>query len=257
MSARLGEENKINCEVVSITSAASALSDAYSFDDCERITFIVGAGTVAGAATAITPTLQVRQSGDIGLSTSTTIGGATARLGPTTANQFSGIKTALITITTAATGAETIILNGHTLTLNAGTNSTVTTALTFGSTLGATAAEGLETRMNGLSSVINNSTLSRWFTATTVSTAAVRITTNDTAATSLNAVTTGTIFTLTAERLQSIIEVKAEDLNSTSKYVGIGITTAATAVTYGVTVIKSGLRTMPPVHPAQVHKKST
>lgn len=246
MTERLSEKYKMFNEVINISSASSGLSNAYSMAEGGGITFIVGAGTVAAAATATTPTITVRQSGDRSLATSATVAGLSTTLGPTVANTVTAVKSVLVSISSAATDGETLVLNGFTLTAN-GTASTVSTALAFGSTLGATAAGGLDARINSLASVINNSTLNRWFTATTQSTVAARIVVNDTANTSINLVSTGTIYTLTVEKQQVVINVKSEDLNSTSAYVGIGISTAATALNCAVAAITGEVRYKPPV----------
>src|SRR3990172_7723597 len=113
---RLGEDAQIFHEQISISSAATGMTLGYSMEDCSKISFICGLGTVAAAATAISPTFTVRQSGDVGLSTSTTVGGATAICGPTTANQITNARSILITFGTAATGAEVLTINGKSLT---------------------------------------------------------------------------------------------------------------------------------------------
>lgn len=261
MSERLGETRQIFHEQISISSAATGLTNAYSFEDCDQITFVCGLGTASAAVTGLAPTFTVRQSGDLSLSTSTTVGGATAVCGPTTANQVTNARSILITFGTAATGAQTVTLNGYTMTYTTATasfGSTIATALFFGSTVGSTAAEGQELAGNSFSSVVNNSTLSYWMTASTPSTATVRLVPKDTASTGITAASTVfTAYGITSEKSHSVIDVRAADLNSTSKYVGIHISTVATAVTCGVTVIKSGLRHAPPYLSAQAYKKST
>ena len=255
---RLGENAQIFHEQISISSAATGMTLGYSMEDCEKISFVCGLGTVAAAATAISPTFTVRQSADSGLSTSAAVTGATAICGPTTANQISNARSVLITLGTAATGAQTLTLNGYTMTFSTVGSATVATAMTFGSTEGSTVAEGLTNASNSLSSVINNSTLSFWMTAATISTAAVRLTAKDTASTGISAATTAAAaYAVTSEKSHSQIDVLASDLNSTSKYVGVHISTVATAVTCGITIIKHGLRHSPPYQSAQAYKKST
>src|SRR3990167_3023975 len=252
---RLGEDAQIFHEQISISSAATGMTLGYSMEDCESISFICGLGTVAAAA-ATSPTFTVRQSGDIGLSTSTTEGGATAIGGVSTANQVTNARSVLITLSSASTDTNTITLNGYTLTQTTVGSATVATALTFGATAGSTDAAGLNSMGNSLSSVINNSTLSYWMTASTPSTATVRLVAKDTASTGITVASTGG-HTITLEKSHSQIDVLASDLNSTSKYVGVHISTVATALTCGVTVIKRGLRYSPPYQSAQAYKKST
>ena len=93
--------------------------------------------------------------------------------------------------------------------------------------------------------------------ATTASTSAVRLTAKDTASTGITIGVGSIAHTVTSEKSHSIIEIRAADLNSTSKYVGLGISTATTSVACGITVIKSGLRNSPPYQAAQAYKKST
>ena len=254
---RLNENSLVFHEQIAISSAASGLTHGYSMEDCDKITFICGLGTAAAAAAA-GPVFSAVQSADVGLSTNAAIAGATALCGPSTANQVTNARQVLISVTTAATGGETLTLNGFTLTgaTQSTLVSTVTTALTFGSSL-ATSAGGLEAIMNTLSSVINNSTLSFFVTASTPSTLAVRLTAKDTASTGITLVSTGGVYTITSEKAHSVVEILAGDLNSTSKYVGISIATVATAAVVGVTVIKQGLRHAKVYESAQNYKKST
>ncbi|MCG8430861.1 MAG: hypothetical protein MJA29_06795 [Candidatus Omnitrophica bacterium] len=257
MTERLGEKTQIFHEQISISSAATGLTNGYSMHDCTKISFICGVGSMAAAATAITPTFTVRQSADSLLSTSAAVSGATAICGPTTANAITNSRSLTITITTSATDTETLTINGKTVSAGTTGGSTVSTNIAFGSSVGATASGGLDGRVNSLSSVINASTLSYFMTAATISTAAIRLTPKDTASTGVSVQSTGTAYTVTSEKSHSQIDVLAEDLNSTSQYVGLHISTVATSVTCGITVIKEGLRNRPGYQSAQAYKKST
>jgi len=223
-------------------------------EDCSKITFICGLGTVSGS-TAGAVLMSARQSGDAGLSTAAAISGATAVVGFSTALQITNVRSVLLTMASASTDAQTLTLNGYTLTQSTVGSATVATAMTFGATAGSTSAAGLADISNSLASVINNSTLSYFMTASTPSTATVRIVAKDTASTGL---TVGSsVHVPTVEKAHAIVEILAEDLNSTSKYVGVTLSTALTATAPCVTVIKSGLRSSPPYQAAQAHKKST
>lgn len=256
MSGRIPEDMEVFNEVVQVSSGTSALTSGYSMHDCEQITFVVGMGTALAAATAITPTITVRQSGDSLLSTNTTLGVLSTTLGPTTAERLTNVKQALITMTTAATGAQTITVNDTVWTFS---TSTVAADLRFGSTSGSTNAEGLEEAMASLASGINASTEAslQGLTAATISTANVRIRANNTASTDVSLTGVAGAYGLTSEKAQVIISIKAEDLDSTSKYVGIGISTAATAVNMGVCVIKKGTRYKEPFQVTGSNLKST
>lgn len=252
------EEQKVFTDVLTVSSAAGATSQSYSMSDADRIDFIVGMGTAA-AATGALPTLNIIQSGDIGLATNTTVAGATGTLGPSTANLAERAKQITITITTATTGAETITLMGNTITQSTAGASTITTALTFGSSLGATAAGGLDGRANSLSSVINAAAAFDGITAATISTAAVRLIMDDTSTFSsgLTAATTGANIVPAYERAQSIISVMAENLNSTSQYVALQVSSATTTVQVAVTAIKDGVRYKVPTNITVSNVKTT
>ena len=256
MSGRISEDYELFNEVVAVSSGTSAITNGYSVHDCEEITFVVGMGTAAGAATAISPTVTVRQSADSLLSTNATVGGLSTILGPTTAERLANVKTALITMTTAATGAQTVIVNNTTWTF-----STVpaTTSFTFGSSVGSSNAEGLETVMNSLASAINASTAAQLqgLTASTLSTANCRITVNNTASTDLSLTGVAGAYGLTSEKAQVVMSVKVSDLASTSNFVGIGIGTAVTSVNLAVCAIKRGIRYKEPNQITRSNLKST
>ena len=245
MSKRVSEEYQLLNETFTISSATTWLTEGVSLHDGEQVTFLVGMGTAAAASTAITPTITARQSGDRALSTSTTISGISTLLGPTTAEALSNVKQARITMTTAATGAQTVQVNGTTWTFS---TAPAATAFTFGSSVGSSNAEGLETAMNSLSSVINASTAAalQGLTASTNTTAAVVFVANNTASTDVNLTGVAGAYGVTSEKAQLMISVKAEDLNSTSQYVGIGVSSATTSVPMSVTIIKKGTRYKPP-----------
>lgn len=243
---QLSKKYRIFNEVGVISSANQFDTLGYSMADCDAITFICGYGTAAAVSTAIVSNVTLRQGADRGLSTSTTIGGATATLGPTTANSVANVKSAIITMGTASTLTNTIVINGLTFTYATVASAT---ALNFGSGEGSTVAAGIDNSVNSLSSIINASTRAalQGLTATTISTAAIRIVVDDTASTSLAiASTADTQFAITQEKQQAIVRVKAEDLNSTSAYVLCRLSTCATSVPVSVTVVKEYTRHLPP-----------
>lgn len=243
---QLSKKYRIFNEVGLISSANQFNTLGYSMADCDAITFICGYGTAAASATAIVSNVTIRMGGDKALSTSTTVGGATATLGPTTALQIANVKSAVITMGTASTLTDTLIINGETFTYS---TAPAATSLNFGSTEGSTVAEGITKATNSLSSVINASTRAALLglQATTISTAAIRIVVDDTASTSLSITSTADAnFAIVQEKQQAIVRVKAEDLNSTSAYVLCRLSTCATSVPVSVTVIKEYVRHLPP-----------
>jgi hypothetical protein len=258
MSHRPAERLKIFNEVVTVTSGTGATSLRYYAGDCYKVSFIVGMGTAA-ASTVTVPTVAIMQSGDEAGATNAAITGATGSFGPSTAFQVEGQRSALITMTTASTLTETVVVtvggNSYTMTYSTAP-STVSTALSFGATAGSTAGTQMAAVTNSFSSVINNSTLSHWLTAATVSTAVVRLTVNDSAiSTGFSLLSTGVNILPSQEKAQSIIEVLSEDLNATSQYVYAVVSSADTSVQFSIAVIKDGMRNSP-IQVGQ-HVKST
>lgn len=258
MQGRIGEFEKVFTEILPVTSAAGATSLVYHMGDCVGITFVGGLATADGT-TAVTPVMSVRQSGDKALATSAVITGATATLGSATGLTLRDTKQMILTAGTDTTAGDVLVINGVTLTYS---TSPAATSLLFGTTVGVTAAEGLEEGCNSLSSVINASTVAalRGITASTGSaTNTVRLIADDTASTGVSITSTGSsAWTLTNEKSISIVEVLAEDLNSTSKYVACLISTCDTAVNVSLTAIKHGVRYKPADQkPVQIHTKTT
>jgi len=256
---RLGEFKDIFLEPLSISSAAGTTSLVYDVSDATQFTVIVGGGTALAGTTANNPAITVRQSGDSAGATSTTITGATGSLGISTALQVPNAKTALITMTTAATLTNSLVINGVTLTYSTAPQSTAASSYTFGSSLGATAEGGLEGTMASLATVINASTaLGEKLIASTVTTAACQIMVRSSnKSTDVNVAATGVQFTPTIIRQQSIIEVPVDRLNSTSQYVFFTVSSASTAIALGGSLIKSGIRYKPPHQVGQYVKTPT
>jgi len=250
MSGRIGEDNRIKIDILAPTSAASKTSKYIDMCVCERVCFAVGMGAV-GANNSITAKLV--QSGDKLGTTSADVTGASTILGSTAANTVTKAKSVLITISSAATDAETLVINGSTFTCStAGGNATAyARALVFGSTAGTTAAGGIDAIAHSLAAVINTNLTN--LTAATASTATVQINVNDGVSTFIN-VTGGATLSPSYLQAMALIEINAEQLNSTSRYCAVTLTTAATALTMGVCAIGSGLRQGPGTLVGPYHK---
>ena len=256
---RPGEFQEFISEPLRISSAAGATSLYVDAADADLITVIVSGDSALGGSTAINPTITVRQSGDSGGATSTTISGATGQLGISTANEVANARQAIITMTTAATLTETLVINGVTLTYSTAPQSTLASSYTFGSTLGATAAGGLDGTIASLATVINAATaFAGKLTASTLSTAALLLTVDSSDnSTDVNVASTGGGFAPTIQRQQSVIDIRVDELNSTSQYVGFTVSSAATAVLLSANIIKSGKRYKPPFQVGQYVKTPT
>jgi hypothetical protein len=162
-------------------------------------------------------------------------------------------------MTTAATLTNSIVLNGVTLTYSTTPNSTNATALQFGSTIGATAAGGLDGTMGSLATVINAATaFAGKLTATTVTTAACLISVDSTdMSTDVNVASTGVQFAPTVNRQMVMIDIDVDELNSTSEYVFFTASSCDTAVALSGSIAKNGIRFKPPKIVGQYVKTPT
>ncbi len=233
--------------IITVTSNTTNWSRPIHCEGADSITFLLGMGTAIGG---IDSTITVRQAANVTACQSTLGGlvtGATAVLGSTAANRIVNAVEAIISVTTATT-SETVSINGVNFTYST-VNGAATATTGFGSTIGATVAGGLEAMMNSLSSKINNSTFAAHagITASTPSTLAVVLTVDDTASTVVNCTSTAASPVTCAYVSQlAQISIPVDMLNSTSRYVCIEFSTAATSVLMGVATIKDHVYWNPP-----------
>ena len=246
---RISENYGFLPHALTISSASTSFTIPINVEGADSVMFLLGMGTAAGG---VNTTVHIRQGGtpEVAASTnSTTVPGATAIvLGSTAANLVSNALRGLITVTTAATAAQTVTVNTISFTHSSLGGETTNSTL-FGSTLGATVAGGLEAIMNSLSSKINASTVGalQGLTAATVSTANVSVRLNDTASTDVNLLTSAASpFSAAYEAQQTIVEIPVDMLNSTSKYLSAMFCSAATSVLVGSVAIKGGVTHNPP-----------
>lgn len=238
MPGRFPQENRIDSIISTISSATSA-PYWVSMENADEVSFIVSMGTAVGGLQSALSVLQSANTTGAGAA----ITGATAVIGSTASTVISNAKRVLITISSASTDNDLVQLNGTTYTQS---TSNVATSLQFGSTQGTTSAAGLDDIANALSSRINTQQGAK-FTATTASTASVRISLDDTASTGVINLNISANHIPSYEMAQAVISVKAEDLNSTSKYVALQLGTVATAVRANVTIIRSNYRYSPDI----------
>lgn len=244
------ENFRIDAQTLCVTSGASALGKRYDLTDCERAAFVVTAGRPAslttaaefsGSTAAVKLYMSSRTTGTytsiIGTSIGTPVGGATT---------VSNMKAAIIKISTDAD-------HGETLTIAAGTHSTVYTLstsvtaaslpVTFGASTGASVANMLETMSSALSCCISYTQGTVLF-ATTISTCEVFIGLKSDTISSTKLITiTSTEATnfsiIPAGGEQAVLEINADDLSVHGKpFVGVGIGTAATSQSYNVVCIR-------------------
>jgi hypothetical protein len=240
---RISEKLAIESLPLDITSATTFYAPAVSLKGAQSVAFVVSMGAaVAGQGIAI----AAQQGADVATvesSNAAAIAGATAFLGSTIANYVYKASRIRITITTAATDNQTIVLNGTTMT-NA--TAVAATSYVFGTTAGATAASGADPIVTSLTSMIN-----KYFpklAAATVSTAALDVYVKDGESTSITALTTGGGITPSYLRAQTILEVQGDGLNSTSEYVGCVVSSASTAIAGSIITLKK-----PNILPARAH----
>lgn len=228
---RLGENLKIDAEAFAMTSAVGATSQFYSMEGYDKALIVVSHATIGGN---LQPVVTINQAAN-STSAGAAITASSMVLGSTAAAVVTDAKVALITITTATTDGETLVINGETFTVSTAVSAT---AKTFGATAGSTAAGGADPIVTSLTSLIN--TYCTNLRATTASTATVRVEVKDGADTSIDITSTGGGMTPAYIKSQSMMEIRPSALNSTSRGFRVNISTIATALTVGLTIIREG-----------------
>jgi hypothetical protein len=243
MNKRIIEKYPIDSEILAVTSATTLYSKAINMEGIDEADFILtmpAAG--AGAAVVITivqgtAATQAQSSNAQALTPA-----CTTQVGSTVANYVYKANRAKISISSAATDAETIIINDRTYTIS---TANATTSLQFGCTDGTTGGSGPTAMAGRLSSLINSTVstigvpgLSAALTSAASTTIDVWV--NDTASTSITLTATGGGITPSYGAAFTKVSVKAEALNSSAKYLSAVLSSCATAGSYGLTVIKKG-----------------
>lgn len=248
--SNIGELYRIDTEFLSITSGAGATSRFYDMAGYSKALVVVAMGTF----TLNVSTANIMQSADSAGATSAAF--STTVLGNTTANQITGASKVQITCSSAATDGDTVKIQGVTLTNSTAGATTAATVLGFGASAGATAASGCENIINSLASRINNTAvgLSSIMTATTNGTALI-LTLKDSANTYLS-VEGHANFPVTILGYNKMVEIHAEDLSATGRYIGIKLSTGTTACDVAITVIREPYE-RPPVYQSGGYTKST
>ncbi len=232
MSARISERIKIDVDVYASSSAAQT-SKFFDMSEVESAAFVVALGPIAANSQYA---ISLLQSGDKLGATNATVTNCNVVAGSTAATLVTGARSILITASSASTDGNTIQINGTTFTQSTANSAT---ALQFGSTAGSTSAAGLDDIVKAIVARVNSYMPN--LIASTVSTSQVRIQVRDNANTSINC-TCSANHTPSYESVYSVLEVRGEEMNSTSRYLGVQISTGQTAVAKSITVIRGGNR---------------
>jgi hypothetical protein len=221
---RISEEVAISCLPIDITSATTFYAPAMKIHGAQSVAFVVGMGpAVAGQGMTITGQ-QAETVATVESSLAAAITGATASIGSTIANYVHKATRVRIAISSAVTDAQTIVINGTTL-----TNATAVSAtgLTFGATAGATDAAGVATIVASLTTMINKN-----FPKLTATTGAswVDVQVNCTASTNISLLTTGGGITPSYRAAYTVLDIMTAGLDSTSEYVSVALSSASTAI---------------------------
>ncbi len=242
---RIIEEYVIDSQVFAVTSATTHYSRAICMDGVDEADFILSMPPTAGAGAAVVITIQQGAYATVAESSNAAAltGACTTQVGSTVANYVYKARAAKVSISSATTDAETIIINGTTYTVS---TADAATSLQFGATGGTTGAAGAPSSMCSKLAALINSTVSsigiKGVSAALTSAASttIDIWVNDTASTSLTITTTGGGLTPSYAGANVKVSVKAEGLNSTSKFLSAVLSSCATAGSYGLTIIRKG-----------------
>lgn len=250
-NARLLESNKINVSTFSLSSV-SATSKVFHANDCNEVSIIVGLGTVIAG---VQSTITIDQGNDKNLTTSAGLSSATLSVlsGSSSTGRVERASGIVLTLTSSTNTVLTI--NGISLTQSTSSALIATTANTtnYGATVGTTAeggqkavAENLIARLNSTygSSVIGPGGFGSLIRASSVTTADVYLYSLDgeNLTSGLTVLSDSTLISPAYLSQQVALSFKTDELNATSEYFKVGISTVATAVACNITVIKSGLR---------------
>ena len=245
------EHVTVNSDVLIASSGATATSMAYDMTDYDKCIFTCGIASHGGGDHL---ELDVKESSNAtGAHTTNANFPSATCMGSTNASHIEQCKAFLVTLATDATASTlALTVNAHNFKLTTSTlllpaqTASAASALYFGSTVDSTSAEGLEHMSSALAYIINNTTfgLGNIATATTVSTAAVRVELLDTASTYFTVGTTGgaSAIIATVERAEVTMEIHAEDMSTGQKCLTFRAGTATTTMELSLAVVRQGRR---------------
>lgn len=251
----LSEHVKPSFEVKTISSSAGTTSLNYDMKDYRQA--LVAVNVRGNYSTATVDLMESSASTVAGTSAAAGYGGVVVGGASTLIPAAGGVREMTVTITTASTAGDTLTFsegsNSYTLT-NANTTFTnVSTALYFGSTVGSTAATGLQLRMDSLKAALESTLVfGDSVICSTGTTASLTIAARECG--SLGFQTTLAAYTAEVQQAVAVFDVNAEDMTTTAnkRYLAAKISSISTAGQAGVTVIRTGGRYMPPTFAGKI-----
>jgi len=256
MSGKIVEYNKIDLEVLGISSAAGATSQAYDMREYPQAAVIVNVeGSYApgvtidlmesSAATAVGSSAAASKAGIV-------IGGTAA----TNIAAGSGVRKMTLTMGTASTADEYFTLAAGTVTKKFtyttstaawATGSTLQTAtnLYFGTTVGSTVNAGIQGSLDSLKTAIESTLgFGGAVICSTPTTDAIGLEVADSAAGALGLTATAVMSALVNQAVGAF-DIKADALTTGKRYIAAKVSTASSACRAAVTVIRGGGRYLP------------
>jgi len=255
MSGKIVEYNKIDCEVLGISSAAGATSQAYDLREYPQAAVIVNVeGSYAPGVTI-----------DLMESSAATAAGSSAAaskagivIGGTAATYITGggVRKMTLTMGTASTADEYFTLTAGTVTKKftyttstaawaAGSTLQTATNQYFGSTVGSTVNAGIQGSLDSLKTAIESTLgFAGTLLCSTPTTGTLTVEVADSAAGALGLTATA-VMTALVNQAVGCFDLKADALSTGKRYIAAKVSTASTACRAAVTLIRGGGRYMP------------
>lgn len=260
-NALITEKVKVDAEVLTISSAAGSTSMNYDMQEYRRAAFIVNVAADSTARGFSTATIDLMQSSAAtvagtsaaGGSAGIVIGGAST-LVPVTG----GVRKMTLTMSSATSlQAFNLSLGGVTKKFQYSTSTALNTATAdvstlsyYGSTVGSTVGTGLQFSIDRLKTAINSTlNFGSGIICSTGTTASITLQVADDAdGVSLGFVDSTGVMSAAVNQAVGGFNIASDELTSTlaKRYVGVKISSAATACDCGVSVIRTGGRFNPP-----------
>jgi len=260
-NAMITEKINIDAEQLSITSAAGATSINYDMQDYRRAAIVANVVADSSVVGFTTVTLDLMESSAATVAGTSAAGGSAGITigGPATLIPVTGgARKIQLEMTSVTSGAVTISLGTvvkkftfSTSTAEVISSAQASTNLYFGSTLDSTAAGGAQAAFDSLATCIN-STLAFGgdILCSTNSTSAIHLQVADSAkGRSLGFQSTDSnMLSGSVEQAVGGFNIASDELTSTlnKRYIAMKVSTASTAATVGVSVIRTGGRFNPP-----------
>jgi len=250
---KLYETNSIQVDAFIVSTVSTHFSTPVKIDNADKICFDIGCRCNGISTVLHRFGLSVMQSSNatqLLANGGATVAGTTLTIGCANATLIQYAKRLELTMSTATTSGQFIILNGTTLTVS--TAFTTNADCQFGSTIGSTIEAGLQQQALALTSVIKANFPK--LDACTLATASMAIWVKDTASTYITLQTTGAInavgacpFADCTAYFEKIIELYPRHFASTARYACIRLSSGLTTGTFpaAVVTIKSDMFTAP------------